>query len=43
MALQHFQLLAVFEADQILGRDRLADRHSGFQHLGHNLDYLSIE
>ena len=27
MPLQHLQLLAVFEADQVVGRHRLLDRH----------------
>src|SRR3546814_18984703 len=34
MSLQHLQLLAVFETDDVLVRDRLLDRHRRAQRLG---------
>src|SRR3546814_15434216 len=34
MTLQHLKLLAVFEKDDVLGRDRLLDRHRRAQRLG---------
>ncbi len=41
IALEHFQLLAVFEADQIIGLDRIADRHGGLLFGDRRLDRLA--
>ena len=43
MPLQHLQLLPVFKANEVIGRDRFADRHCGFERFRLRLRCLAFE
>ncbi|MCY1378728.1 hypothetical protein D9M69_663870 [compost metagenome] len=43
VALQRFELLTVFEADDVIGSDGLADRNGGLEFLDRSLDFVILQ